>query len=387
MMIFDEPYISPEVAAYAANRQEPVLDNAMARACAREYGLTLNLLPDASFALLCRENAPRLYTCSENALKWVYEKSGNGPLVEAIEKLKDKAVCRELLRPLYADFFFRKVSAAELAVLPPEALKFPCVLKPAVGFFSLGVHCIENAVQWEAARSAVAAESAHWREQYPPGVVDGAAWLLEEYVQGEEYAVDVYFDAEGKAVVCNILRHEFSSAGDVSDRLYYTSTDIIESRLEELEAWFDQVNGLLGLRNFPAHVELRRDHTGRKVPIEFNPLRFAGWCSTDVSLFAWGFHSYGCFLEGVRPCWKQALRGKAGKLYTLMVLNKPENCPPVRQFDYAALCGNFDKVLRLRKADFTRFSHFGFLFTETPQDRREELDRMARSSLLEYIRA
>lgn len=386
MMIFDEPYVSPEVAAYAAVRQEPVLDNAMARACAREYDLALNLLPDESFAALCRENAPRLYTCSENALEWVYEKSGNGPLVKSIEKLKDKAVCRELLRPLYADFFFRKVSAEELAVLPFEALKIPCVLKPAVGFFSLGVHCIENVSQWEAARSAVAAESARWREQYPPGVVDGAAWLLEEYVQGEEYAVDVYFDAQGKAVICNILRHEFSSAADVSDRLYYTSTDIIESRLEELESWFNQLNGLLGLRNFPAHVELRRDHTGRKAPIEFNPLRFAGWCSTDVSLFAWGFHSYGCFLEGARPCWEEALRGKAGKLYTLMVLNKPDNCPPVRHFDYAALCGNFDKVLRLRKADFTRFSHFGFLFTETPQDRREELDRMARSSLLEYIR-
>ncbi len=44
-----------------------------------------------------------------------------------------------------------------------------------------------------------------------------------------------------------------------------------------------------------------------------------------------------------------------------------------------------EKVLCLRPCDFTRFSHFGFLLTETPAERRQELDRMAHSTLLEYI--
>lgn len=384
MIILDEPYVSPELAAYAAARQEPVLDNATARARAREYGAALNLVSDDAFAALC-QGAPRLYTCSENALEWVYKKSGNNALMERIWRLKDKAACRDLLAPLYGNFFFRRVTPAELAALSFEELKVPCVLKPAVGFFSLGVYSIENAAQWEAAKAAVAADAARWSEQYPPEVVGGGTFLLEEYIQGEEYAVDVYFDEQGRAVVCDILRHEFSSAADVSDRLYYTSREIIESRLTEFEAWFNRVNGLLGLRNFPVHVELRRDDKGRIAPIEFNPLRFAGWCSTDVSLFAWGFHSYGCFLEGSRPDWERALAGKAGKLYTLMVLNKPENCPPVQSFDYDALRRNFGKVLHLRPCDFRRFSHFGFLFTETPADRREELDRIIRSDLTEYM--
>lgn len=79
------------------------------------------------------------------------------------------------------------------------------------------------------------------------------------------------------------------------------------------------------------------------------------------------------------------MAGKAGKLYTLMVLNKPENCPPVQSFDYDALRRDFGKVLHLRPCDFRRFSHFGFLFTETPADRREELDRIIRSDLTEYM--
>ncbi|MDD4702123.1 MAG: ATP-grasp domain-containing protein, partial [Desulfovibrio sp.] len=297
---------------------------------------------------------------------------------------KNKALTRELLRPLDTDYYFRRLDLAEVQALPCEALRTPCILKPAVGFFSLGVYHIGNADDWQAAKDTIAAEVAQWAAQYPQSVVDGNDWLLEEYIEGDEYAVDVYFDQHGKAVICNILRHEFTGDDDVSDRLYYTSASIIHNFLAEFELWFNRVNAILGLRNFPAHVELRRTAAGRILPIEFNPLRFAGWCSTDVSLFAWGFHSYGCFLEGQKPNLQEALKGKEGKLYTLMALNKPANCPPVRSFDYEALSRGFAKVLCLRRHDYTRYGLFGFLFTETPENQRQELDRIAKSDLLEF---
>ena len=66
------------------------------------------------------------------------------------------------------------------------------------------------------------------------------------------------------------------------------------------------------------------------------------------------------------------------------MLNKPENCPPVSNFDYEALSRGFARVLHVRKSDFTRYGLFGFLFTETPENQREELDRIARSDLLEF---
>ena len=72
-------------------------------------------------------------------------------------------------------------------------------------------------------------------------------------------------------------------------------------------------------------MELRRDASGRIRPIEFNPLRFAGWCCTDVSLFAWGFHTYGCFLEGARPDWDRVLAGREGMSeYLLRSVGAPE---------------------------------------------------------------
>lgn len=182
-----------------------------------------------------------------------------------------------------------------------ESLPGPCVLKPAVGFFSLGVYSIENAQQWRAARDDIAAGAVRWRKEYPAAVLDNQVWLLESLIQGTEYAVDVYFNSRGEAVICNILQHDFASSEDVSDRLYYTSADIIRRMSGPLEAWFDQINERLGLRDYPVHVELRRDADGHMVPIEFNPLRFAGWCCTDISLFAWGFPTYGCYLDDRAP--------------------------------------------------------------------------------------
>ena len=393
MILFDQPYVSPELQEYAETRREPVLDNAMARDLSRARALSgaapLNLVAEADFAALCRADGPdgvppRIYTCSENSLAWVCEHADNPQLVASIEKLKNKALTRELLRPLYAGYFYRRLSLDALRRLPFEELRLPCVVKPSVGFFSLGVRIVRNREDWLAALAAIELEAADWREQYPDSVVDSEDWLIEEYIDGDEFAVDVYFDARGQAVICNILRHEFASASDVSDRLYYTGASVVRAHLAEFEDWFNSVNALLGLKNFPAHVELRRDAQGRIRPIEFNALRFAGWCCTDVTLFAWGFHTYGCFLEGRRPDWEKALAGREGKLYTLIVLNKPESCPPVRSFDYDALCRGFGRVLHVRKSDFTHYGLFGFLFTETPENQREELDRVAGSDLLEF---
>lgn len=295
MIILEDPYVSPELAAFAADRQEPVLDTPAARQAGLDYGLHLNLVSSRDFGHLCCRGQ-RLYSNSENALDWLYSRSGNAGLVRATELLKNKLLFRRRLAPLFPDFHFRELTLREVMETHFDSLPGPCVLKPAVGFFSLGVYSIENARQWRAARDDIAAGAVRWRKEYPAAVLDNQVWLLESLIQGTEYAVDVYFNSRGEAVICNILQHDFASSEDVSDRLYYTSADIIRRMAGPLEAWFDRLNERLGLRDYPVHVELRRDADGHMVPIEFNPLRFAGWCCTDISLFAWGFPTYGCYL-------------------------------------------------------------------------------------------
>lgn len=384
MLILEEPYISRELAEFAARSGEAVLDNASAREAEKNFNVSFNLLDDAAFAERC-SRGERLYTNSENALDWLYTKSGNPELIAQVEKLKDKASMRRALAPLYPDYAFRELTLEEVLALDANDLVLPCVLKPSVGFCSLGVYCIENEGQWQHAKDDIAANVADWCRQYPAAVLGDNKWIVESLIQGTEYAVDVYFDDKGKAVVCNILRHDFASAQDVSDRLYYTGADIIRDMLAPLEDWFNTVNNYLGLRNFPTHVELRCDNTGRITPIEFNPLRFAGLSCTDISLFAWGFATYECFLDNKRPDWESILRGRDDRVYTLMVLNKPENCPPVTSFDYDGLCRLFRKVICLRKGFYDKYSHFGILFTETLRSDWKELTDFATNDLTDFI--
>lgn len=58
--------------------------------------------------------------------------------------------------------------------------------------------------------------------------------------------------------------------------------------------WLTEVNGHVGVKDFPVHVEARMSN-GVITPIEFNPLRFAGICGTEVAYHAYGFHTYDYF--------------------------------------------------------------------------------------------
>jgi hypothetical protein len=327
----------------------------------------------------------RLYTLSENSLDWVSKHITDATKTGGIQLMKDKVAFREKLSSQYPDFFFQRIRMSELNSFNVNEELFPLVLKPAVGFFSVGVYTITNLADWQNALDDIAKNASSWGNAFPESVVDGAEFILEQYIRGTEYAVDAYFDSNGKAVILNILKHEFASMSDVSDRLYYTSKEIIQEHLQTFEDYLNEVNGLLGARSFPFHAEVRLAENGRIIPIELNPLRFAGWCCTDLSYFAYGFHTYDYYLHDQRPDWKQLLEGKEEKLYTLIVLDKPSSYDGEQLFDYDLLQKDFEKVLCLRKLSYKEEKPFGFLFTETKGSDFEELRRIMHSDLTEYL--
>lgn len=197
--------------------------------------------------------------------------------------------------------------------------------------------------------------------------------------------MDVYFDGEGEPVILNIFTHRFASLSDVSDRLYYTGKDVIEANKARFEAFFRKVNALMGIRDFPAHVELRVEGD-RILPIEFNAMRFAGLCTTDMAYFAFGINTVDCYLNDRKPDFDAILRGREGKIYSMVILNKPKSLPPSSAFDYDRLAAHFAKVLELRKVDVPELPVFGFAFTESDAERTEELDTILQSDLTEFLR-
>lgn len=368
MLILGFPYVSDLLASWAEQTQHPVLNNEMAQLL-QSQGYSLNLISEEETSKHLDAGEP-VYSNSENALDWVVAHSRNETLNNAITSFKNKAKMREILAPLNPNYFFKTCPADELASLNFSDLPCPFILKPAVGFVSLGVYVINNETEWRHALSQIASQADVWNKRYPESVVDTNLFLLEGYITGIEYAIDAYFDQDGTAHVLNIMRHDFVDADDTSDRLYSTNAHVFSETFDEFEAWLTRVNAFVGARNFPVHVEVRRNEQGI-YPIEFNPLRFAGFCSTDIAYYAYGIRTYEYFLENKVLNWEQAV---ANTPFTtsMSMLALPEDVDPSLPFNYDAFCSHFSDICRMQVLDSDRYGTYGFLFFKTTEETKNE---------------
>ena len=122
----------------------PVLDTPMARR--RLFGpLAVPLCADDVFAAAASRAGARLYSNSENAIGWIAEHLARSDLPRKIGLFKDKIAFRELVADLYPDYRFVGLPLSGLRAFDPSSLRAPFIVKPAVGFFSLGVHVVESA--------------------------------------------------------------------------------------------------------------------------------------------------------------------------------------------------------------------------------------------------
>lgn len=380
MVILDAPVASDPLLGWLADSQHPVLANGFSRQIARSHRLNL-VGPDEAAARI--DGGERVYTNSENALAWLLEHTASDTLKETIRLFKDKAAMRERLSPLNPGLFFATFDRAELEAVDIGDLPLPVVLKPAVGFCSMGVYVIEERGDWARAVADIARREADWRARYPESVVGGDAYLVEGYLGGTEYALDMYYDEQGRAHLLNVLRHDFAGPEDTSDRLYLTNDAIVGAMAGRFVEWLDAVNEAVGARSFPVHVEVRVDGDAI-VPIEFNPLRFAGLGGTDVAYYGVGLRTYAAYLED-EPVDLAALYGAhPGQTFSMSLLNPAPTADLARPFDYDALAARFSHVLSFARFDPDVTGSYGFLFLRTDESTADELDFLLRSDLLEF---
>jgi len=387
MILIDRPYISDFLKRTIEENGLAVADTPEARAMGFD-GETFMVPEEEAVKRLRASEHPAFYTPSEEALRWIARSASGSPYAERIDRFKDKVRFRDMLRNLYPDFVYREVPIGDLDALDIRDLPFPLVMKPASGFFSIGVYRIERPEDWRPALDAFGAEMARAGGVYPEEVLRTTSVILEECIEGDEFAVDAYFDAEGEPVILNILEHPYASASDVSDRVYVSSKRIIEKNLQPFTHFLAEVGRLSGVRNFPLHTELRRRPDGILMPIEINPLRFGGWCTTaDMTFHAYGFNAYLFFQEQRRPDWDSILQAREGRIYSIIVLNNSTGVPldAIASFDYERLAARFEKIFELRKVDHKRYLIFGFLFAETREKNRGELEWILNSNLREFV--
>lgn len=387
MFFIDKPYVSDFFKKTVRENNIPVVDTDISKHLGLLNGTTL-ISEKEAIETAKKDRNLRLYTTSENAIGWIAKHFSFSNLPPKIELFKDKLRFRQMTQPLYPDFFFKGVQVEDLATLDLSQIPLPFIIKPSVGFFSMGVYKVSSPEEWAHTVDSIHKEIVQIKNLYPEEVLDTSSFIIEQTITGEEYAIDAYYNASGEPVILSIFRHTFSSDSDVSDRVYTTSKEIVENNLEEFTTFAEKIGTLADVKSFPVHIELRRENDGTLLPIEVNPMRFGGWCSTaDMTFHAYGFNPYLCYYSDEKPDWKKALQGKDGKLFSLIVLDNStgKKSDEIASFNYEKLLSHFEKPLELRKIDYKQYPVFAFLFVETREEALEELTYILNSDLNEFI--
>jgi len=385
MILIDQPYISDFLVRTIKENNFEIISTKEAKSLVNDDSMNWISENDAKNKIINNTN-PLIYTNSENSLTWIFNNLKETNLPNQIRLFKDKLKFRELTKDLFPDFLFRRIKIDEIQTLDIDELKLPFVIKPSVGFFSIGVHIVNNKSDWYAAQKELNYDNL--KSIYPKEVMNASTFIIEEYIEGEEFAIDAYFNKDGEVVVLNILHHQFSSSTDVSDRVYSTSQSIIRKYKESVETFLKPIGKKAELKNFALHVEVRIDKKGVIKPIEINPLRFGGWCTTgDLSWYAFKFNSYQYFIQNKKPNWDEIFKTKKDEIYSIILLNNNSGFKPseISHFDFDTLKQDLENVLVVRKLDFNKYPAFGFLFTETSEGNEKELKEILNSDLSKYI--
>ncbi|PHS51348.1 MAG: ATP-grasp domain-containing protein [Lutibacter sp.] len=387
MILIDKPYISDFLIRTIKNNNFKIVATQEAQQMISDK--SLNWISEEEAIKFVKKNPDSpIYSNSENSISWVEKNLNDTKIPHQIQVFKNKIKFRELLQDIYPNYFFKAVKFENLNSVSMQDLNFPFIIKPSIGFFSLGVHKVDEPSEWPTILANIQKEITEIKGFYPLEVLDTNYFIIEECIEGEEFAIDCYFNKNGEPIVLNIMHHVFSTNKDVSDRIYNTSKNIFEKNIEGIEKFLQILGKKACLQNFPMHVEVRIDTNGTVTPIEVNPLRFGGWCTTgDLTGYAYGINSYEYFLKGKKPNWDNILKIKSDKIYSIILLDNRSGikASDIDSFNYEQVLKDFENPLSLRKVNFNEYPIFGILFTETTIGNEKELTKILTSNLQQYI--
>lgn len=379
MIILEKPYVSDFLINTIRENNINVLDNEIARKYFKE-----NELISTSCAVKSFKNNELIYTNSENSISWIDENLKESNLNSLIKISKDKVKFRQALKNIYPDYFFLETNKEELKNIDTKKLKFPLILKPSVGFLSFGVYPVFDEKMWKETINSLEKDIEKFKGIFPSNVVDTTNFIIEEMIEGEEYALDAYFDENGEAVILNIFKHPFFDCDDVSDRAYYTNKDIIEKYLDKFKKVLNDIGKAGNYKNFPFHLELRTNKD-KTIPIELNPMRFCGWCITDIAKYCWGINVYEYFFKKIKPDWEKILKEKDNSYYYFTMADIPSNVDraKIKNINFEKYLKNISNPLEIRKTDYKNNPVFAIVFAKC--DTLDEIKNILKLNMNEFI--
>lgn len=381
MFLLNEPYVSKFLEETIKNNQYKVLKNEFVQ----NFDIKDCLCDEIDFIdYIKNNNDVKLYSNSEDSIEWIIKNLNFTSIPRSIELFKNKAKFRNLLKSLYPNFYYEEVSFENLKNIDKKSIKFPIILKPTVGFLSFGVYKIDSEIDFDNIIKKIDLDIEKYKNFFPKEVINTSNFIIEQKINGEEFAIDIYYNNEGEAVILNIFKHPFINENDVSDRLYYTSKEIMLNYKPLFENLLNKIGKLADLKNFPIHIELRVNEN-EIIPIEVNPMRFAGWCDTDLAYYAYGINVYEYYLKNKKPDWDKILKNTNNDIFYFTAVEVPTEIPKqqIKKFNYDEYLKNISMLIDLRKFDFTTKPLFAFVFGKT--NNYEEIKEILSLDMKKFI--
>jgi hypothetical protein len=311
-----------------------------------------------------RGACPPFYINAEECLPWVTGNFKDKRIQDAINLLKDKAEFRRVASSMYPDFYFRKLGMEEL-----DSFKLPkgksVVIKPSKGFFGIGVRKIKNEAEWKANAKEVLAEVKKNSKYFPGSILNDSVLLVEEFIRGEEYAVDMYYDSSNEPVIMDIYHHPYRDERDTRNVLYYSNPGIIRRLTPKAVRFFKLLSKQLDLGRIPIHAEFRETKSGELIPVEVNPCRFGGFGLADLTYYGYGFNPYEYFFTGKKPDWEGIMEKKRGLELGWVLANNPSIDLSKARPNHKKFKATFSDILHYDEMNYRKWPVFAVVYAQS----------------------
>ncbi len=237
---------------------------------------------------------------SEASLQIVKDALTDEAKKNAINVLKDKYKFREIVSQLYPNYKFEKVAFEDIVNLQIEEKR---IIKPAKGFFGIAVKTIEKETNLKKLSKEIESEIKSTYGVFSEEMLSQNEFVVEDYIKGEEYAVDMFYDKNGEPHIVNIYHHPMPRVGAYLHMLYYSSKEVFDKTYDKAITFFKKLNEILNVKNIVLHAEFKYD--SEFIPVEINAMRYGGVGLGNLIYHSIGLNPYQCFKEEKTPNWTE----------------------------------------------------------------------------------
>ena len=261
----------------------------------------LTLLSEKEYIRLSPTLASSSKICvtSEATLETILQNLADTSKIKAIEVMKDKYLFRKLLQKQFPALGYKEIGFDEIKDLSITSKK---VIKPIKGCFGTAVKIIDNDSNLEDIATEIAQEIAVNSSVLSDSVLSKTEFILEDYIAGEEYAVDMFYDQNGVPHITNIYYHPLPKHEEYLHMIYYSSKLVFDQVYDKAISFFTKFNTTLHVKDMVLHAEFK--YGNELIPIEINPMRFGGMGLGNMIYYGTKINPYACFIEGKGPNWK-----------------------------------------------------------------------------------